>query len=320
MSEELQQVVEQNESQEVSSTESTVLTPSWEDMLQKYQTQEVFTVVVQDVVKGGVVADVGVRAFIPASLLDTKYVEDLSAFKGQSIEVRVAEVDPSKNRLVLTRKAVLEEKQREDIKRILSELQVGEVYEGTVRRLADFGAFVEVRGVDGLVHVSELSWQHVKHPSEVVQPGDKVQVKVLQVQPESGRLSLSIKAATKGPWETVADEIHEGDTVTGVVRRLTDFGAFVEVRPGVEGLLHVSQISNQRVKRPSDVLQEGQEVTVKVLSVDAGNKRISLSMRSEQAPTPKEQRRETEKYMSKQKETGTGVTLGELFGDLFKRD
>jgi small subunit ribosomal protein S1 len=319
MSEELQQVVEQSENQEVSSQESTALNPAWEDMLQKYQSQEVFTVVVQDVVKGGVVADVGVRAFIPASLLDTKYVEDLSVFKGQSIEVRVAEIDPSKNRLVLSRKAVLEEKQREEAKRILSELQVGEVYEGTVRRLADFGAFVEVRGVDGLVHVSELSWQHVNHPSEAVQPGDKVQVKVLQVQPETGRLSLSIKAATKGPWDSVADEIHEGDTLTGVVRRLTDFGAFVELRPGVEGLLHVSQISNQRVKRPSDVLQEGQEVKVKVLSVDVDKKRVSLSMRDEQTPTAKELRQETEKYVNKQKESGTGVTLGELFGDLFKK-
>jgi len=295
---------------------------AWDFVKAKFQDGEAFDVVINDVVKGGLVTDVGVRGFIPASLVDRHFVDDLTQFKGKTLRVRVVEMEPENNKLILSRKAILDDELKSHQVEAMESLKQGDVIEGTVQRLTDFGVFVDVGGVDGLVHISELAWHHVEHPADFVKPGDLVRVRVLRVDPENGRISLSMKEAEASPWERFADEFQPGDVVTGVVRRLVDFGAFVELKPGLEGLVHVSQLSNQHVSKPSDMLEEGQEVSVRVLSVDADHKRIALSMREsvKERPVHKERKEVAPKYTDKGTETtGTGATLGDLFGDLFKR-
>jgi small subunit ribosomal protein S1 len=254
-------------------------------------------------------------------LVDRHFVEDLSEFKDKTIRVKVIEIDPENNKLVLSRKAVLDEEHQGQVEDVLHNLKAGSIIEGTVQRLTKFGAFVDVGGVDGLVHISELSWHHVDDPSEVVKAGDHVQVKVLKVDPESGRISLSVKEASPSPWQTAAAEYREGDIVDGVVKRVVDFGAFVELQPGLEGLVHVSQISHQHVAHPSDSLSIGEAVTVKVLAVEPERKRISLSIK-EASNSRESSYQDTQKYIDRQQSdsgSGTGATLGDLFGDLFNK-
>lgn len=299
-------------------------TEAWTKMQELFDSQEAFDVEIRDVVKGGLVADVGVRAFIPASLVDRRFVEDLNEFKGQKLQVKVVELDPEKNKLILSRRAVLEREQEARAEVLMEKLQPGTVIEGVVQRLTDFGAFVDVGGADGLVHISELSYSHVDHPSDVVKEGEKVNVRILRVDPQAGRISLSIKAAQPEPWEQYATTYHPGDVVQGVVKRVVDFGAFVELQPGLEGLVHVSQISNDHVAHASDVLAPGQEVSVRILSVEPDRRRISLSMKEsggnqanhDYQPRRREQRRPVERQP--EPSSGTGATLGDLFGDLFK--
>lgn len=290
---------------------------AWAELQAKADNHESFEVTVQDVVKGGLVTDVGVRGFIPASLVDRQFVEDLSEFKGKTFKVKIAEIDRENNKLILSRKAVLEDQYHADVENAIQAIQPGSVIEGTVQRLTNFGVFVDVGGVDGLVHVSELAWHHVDDPNELVHPGDKVKVKVLKVDTSSGRISLSMKEASASPWAEHLANFHEGDVLTGVVRRVVDFGAFVELAPGLEGLVHVSQIAHQHVAKASDVLQEGQEVKVKILAVDPDRKRISLSIKE---ASEDRGRKETQRYMQTQEEvSGTGATLGDLFRDLFNK-
>ncbi|UOF89745.1 30S ribosomal protein S1 [Fodinisporobacter ferrooxydans] len=290
---------------------------AWGRLEKLYQAGEIFDVVIVDVVKGGLVADIGVRGFIPASLVERHFVEDFSSYKGQTLAVKIAEFDPEQKKVVLSHKAVVEEQEEREKQHVITSLQAGQILTGTVQRLTDFGVFVNIGGVDGLVHISELSHQHVKHPSEVVKEGDAVQVKVLKVDPAAGRISLSIRAAQKGPWESVNASFQPGAIIDGTVKRLANFGAFVEVAPGIEGLVHISQISNRHIANPAEVLEVGQSVKVKVLDVNAQEKRISLSIReAESAKNDKE----VEKYVEKQSTSGTGVTLGDLFGDLFKQN
>ncbi|MCL6593246.1 MAG: 30S ribosomal protein S1 [Alicyclobacillus sp.] len=297
---------------------------AWQDLLDKYESQTPFDVTVHDVVKGGLVTDVGVRGFIPASMVDRKFVDDLESFKGKTIRVVVAEIDPENNKLILSRKAALEQEHLQEVARTISSLQVGSVVEGTVQRLTNFGVFVDVGGVDGLVHISELAWHHVDDPAEVVKPGDRVKVKILRLDPEAGRVSLSMKEAMPSPWETAAADFHPGDVVTGVVRRVVDFGAFVELKPGLEGLVHVSQISYEHVPKASDVLQEGQEVKVKILAVDPERQRISLSIKEAEggggAPSrERAPRRDTQRYSGYDDRSNAGATIGDLFRDLFNK-
>ncbi|MDQ0188485.1 30S ribosomal protein S1 [Alicyclobacillus cycloheptanicus] len=297
---------------------------AWERLQALYDSQEAFDVVIQDVVKGGLVTDVGVRGFIPASLVDWQFVENLDDFKGKTVRVRVVEIDPENNKLILSRKAVLEDERREHEQEILQRLTPGVLVEGTVQRLTNFGAFVDIGGVDGLVHISEIAWHHIDHPSDVLKEGDPVRVKILKVDPDAGKVSLSIKEATPSPWETAVDDLRPGQVVTGTVRRLTDFGAFVEIKPGLEGLVHVSQIAHQHVATPSDVLEEGQTVEVKILGIEPERRRISLSIKEAAPDRPRERssggRNDVQKYFEKQDNSGgTGATLGDLFGDLFRR-
>lgn len=252
---------------------------AWVELQEKFDSGHVFDVTVKDIVNGGLVVDLGVRGFIPASLVEVHYVEDFADYKGKTLAVKIVELDREKNRVILSHKAVVELELDSKKKEAISSLKEGDIVEGTVQRLTDFGAFVNVGGVDGLVHISQISHERVEQPSEVLAQGQKVKVKVLSVDADTQRISLSIKAAQPGPWENVAGEIKAGDIREGVVKRLVTFGAFVEILPGVEGLVHVSQIANRHVKNPSEVLEMGQEVKVKVLEVHVAEKRISLSIK-----------------------------------------
>ncbi|MCF6093522.1 30S ribosomal protein S1 [Microaerobacter geothermalis] len=285
---------------------------AWKTLAEKVQNNESFDVVIADVVKGGLVVDLGVRAFIPASHVEQFFVEDFSDYKGRTLKVKIIELDQEKNKVILSHRAVLEEEAEQQKEKIFEKLSPGEVLEGTVQRLTDFGAFVDVGGVDGLVHISELSWKRVATPSEVVKEGDVVKVKVLKVDKENERISLSIKATLPGPWEEAGTKFKIGDVVKGTVKRLVSFGAFVEIAPGVEGLVHISQIANRHIGTPGEVLKEGQEVEAKIIDMNLAEKRISLSIKEvEQEKAAKVVEKHKEEYTS----SGMGVTLGDVLGD-----
>ncbi|QZT32625.1 30S ribosomal protein S1 [Caldalkalibacillus thermarum TA2.A1] len=288
---------------------------AWAELEEKFRSGEVFEVTVAEIVKGGLVVDVGLRGFIPASQVERHFVEDFSEYVGKTLPVKVVELDREKNKVILSHRAALEEEEAKAKEARLRELEVGEELEGTVSRLTSFGAFVDIGGIDGLVHISELAWHRVESPEEVIKEGDKVKVKVLKVDPEQQKVSLSIKATQPSPWQKAAEEIKAGDTVKGVVKRLVPFGAFVEVMPGVEGLVHISQIANRRIGSPSEVLKEGQQIEAKVLDVDPQEERISLSIRALQEDKQSE---EVQAYTEKQVQS-SGVTLGELIGDQLKK-
>ncbi len=288
---------------------------AWEDLERKHANGETFDVVVKDIVKGGLVADVGVRAFIPASLVEKDFVEDFTDYKGRTLTVKVVELDRAKNRVVLSHRAVVEEEQSSKKKAVLQSLQVGQVLEGTVVRMANFGVFVNIGDIDGLVHISQLAHTRVDHPSDVVNEGDVVKVKVLAIDEESGRVSLSMKAALPAPWDGIEQKIKEGDVLEGTVKRLAPFGAFVEVLPGVEGLVHISQISTKHIGTPHEVLKEGDVVKVKVLAVSEQEKRLSLSIRELLEDDVQEDYRE----YTTSTETTTGFQIGEVIGEQLKK-
>jgi len=288
---------------------------AWVELREKQEKGEVFEVTVAEVVKGGLVADVGLRGFIPASQVERHFVEDFSDYVGRTLRVKVIELDEEKNKVILSQRAVLEEEEAKARQERIAAIQVGDVLEGTVSRITSFGAFVDIGGVDGLVHISEMAWHRVESPQEVVQEGDKVQVKVLKVDPSQEKVSLSLKATQPSPWQKAAEEIKAGDTVKGVVKRLAPFGAFVEVRPGVEGLIHISQIANKRIGTPQEVLKEGQEVEAKVLDVNPEEERMSLSIRE---LIEDRRAQDVQTYNDKQN-ASHGVTLGDLIGDQLKK-
>jgi small subunit ribosomal protein S1 len=232
-----------------------------------------------EVVKGGLILDIGLRGFLPASLVDLRRVRDLHPFVGTELEAKIIELDRNRNNVVLSRRAFLEESQSEGRKKFLESLQKGERRKGSVSSIVNFGAFVDLGGVDGLVHVSELSWKHVDHPSEVVQVGQDVEVEVLDVDLERERVSLSLKATQEDPWKEFERMYSAGEIIDGQVTKLVPFGAFVRVAAGIEGLVHISEISDQHIETPESVLTVGDEVRIKVIEVDVPRRRISLSMR-----------------------------------------
>jgi small subunit ribosomal protein S1 len=248
-----------------------------------------------EVVKGGLILDIGLRGFLPASLVDLRRVRDLQPYVGQELEAKIIELDRNRNNVVLSRRAFLEESQSEGRKTFLQSLQKGERRKGTVSSIVNFGAFVDLGGVDGLVHVSELSWKHVDHPQEVVSVGQEVEVEVLDVDLDRERVSLSLKATQEDPWKEFERTSQAGSVITGTVTKLVPFGAFVRVAQGIEGLVHISEISHEHVDSPESVLQVGQEVQVKVIDVDVQRRRVSLSMRQVTAATPKPKEIEVEK-------------------------
>ena len=247
-----------------------------------------------EVVKGGLIVDIGLRGFLPASLVDLRRVRDLHPYVGQEIEAKIIELDRNRNNVVLSRRAFLEESQSEGRKKFLESLHKGERRKGTVSSIVNFGAFVDLGGVDGLVHVSELSWKHVDHPSEVVQVGQEVEVEILDVDLERERVSLSLKATQEDPWKEFERKYQAGEIIEGQVTKLVPFGAFVRVAPGIEGLVHISELSEQHVDSPESVLSVGDQVRVKVIEVDVARRRISLSMRQVGGALPAVAEREIE--------------------------
>ncbi|RWZ60250.1 30S ribosomal protein S1 [Halobacillus fulvus] len=283
---------------------------AWQDLEDKFESGEIFEAEVKDVVKGGLVVDIGLRGFIPASLVETYYVEDFEDYKGKTLSLKVVELDREQNRVILSHRAVVEQEESAKKYEVLQSLEEGQEIEGTVQRLTDFGAFVNLGGIDGLVHISQLSHQHVEKASDVVEEGQKVKVKVLSVDRDNERISLSLKATQPGPWHDIQSKVKSGDVLEGTVRRLVSFGAFVEVLPGVEGLVHISQISNRHIGTPGEVLDEGQQVEVKVLDVDEDAKRLSLSMKELEKD---EARQEIQQY--EKEDDNSGFSLSDMIGD-----
>jgi small subunit ribosomal protein S1 len=232
-----------------------------------------------EVVKGGLILDLGVRGFLPASLVDIRRVQDLDEFLGQELKCKVIELNRSRNNVVLSRRAVLEEERKEQRQQILDKLQPGDVVEGQISNIVDFGAFVDLDGMDGLIHISELSWSHVNHPSEVLEIGQTVQVKVLDIDRDRQRISLGLKQTQNDPWQQVLDKYGEGDVVEGRVTKVVTFGAFVEILPGVEGLVHISELAAHHVENPREVVSQGQAVNVKIIEIDGERRRLSLSLK-----------------------------------------
>ncbi len=232
-----------------------------------------------EVVKGGLIIDLGVRGFLPASLVDIRRVPNLDEYVGQQIECKVIELNRSRNNVVLSRRAVLEEQRKEDRERILDRLQPGEVVDGTISNIVDFGAFVDLDGIDGLIHISELSWSHVNHPSEILSIGDQVTVKVLDIDRDRQRISLGLKQTQEDPWQRVVDTYNIGDELEGTVTKVVTFGAFVEILDGVEGLVHISELAQHHVENPREIIQPGDQVRVKILEIDSERRRLSLSIK-----------------------------------------
>lgn len=293
---------------------------SYAYLQEKLENNETIEAKVTEVVKGGLVVDVGQRGFIPASLISTDYIEDFSDYEGRVLELKVEELEPEKNRVILSRKAVEAEENEKKKAELLQSIKAGDVIEGKVVRLTNFGAFIDLGGVDGLVHVSELSHEHVKSPEEVVSIGDTVKVKVRSVEQDSERVSLSIKDTLPSPFETIQEKYSEGDIVEGKVMRLASFGAFVEIGSGLQGLVHISEISHKHIGTPGEVLEPGQTVQVKILGINPEEERISLSIKAANPDEETEEASEetTQHYTQPADENENNPTLGDVFGDKLK--
>ena len=292
--------------------------------------EEVVTVKGTRAVKGGLSVEFeGVRGFIPASMLDTRFVRNTERFVGQEFDAKIKEVDAKENRFILSRREVVEAATAAARAEVFGKLAVGDVVTGKVARITSFGAFIDLGGVDGLVHLTELSHERNVSPKSVVTVGEEIEVKILDLNEEEGRVSLSLKATTPGPWDGVEQKLAKGDVVEGTVKRLTDFGAFVEVLPGIDGLVHVSQISHKRIENPKEALKVGQEFQVKVLEVNADAERVSLSIKAlEERPAQEEGQKEEKRAARPRRpkrqekrdfelpETQTGFSMADLFGDI----
>jgi small subunit ribosomal protein S1 len=282
---------------------------AWDELEEAFEKGLDVEATVREVVKGGVVSYIkGVRAFIPASQLSLSYVEDLKQFIGKTLIVKVIEFDKENDKIVLSRKVI--EKAEAEVKKeqILNSIKAGEKRNGVVSRLAKFGAFVDLGGVDGLIHVSQLSWKRVNNPADIVSVGDKVEVYVLSVDKENNRISLALKDVNENPWGNVNEKYKIGDVVEGTILKCMDFGAFVEIQPGVEGLVHISEISEERIAKVSDVLNLGDKIKVKILDIDNKENRISLSIK-EAIERPKE---DLDKFNDNE---SAGTSLADLLKD-----
>src|SRR3954463_9426015 len=252
---------------------------AWKAIEQAHEQGEPVTGRVIEVVKGGLILDLGVRGFLPASLVDIRRVQDLDEFTGQELRCKVIELNRSRNNVVLSRRAVLEDERKEQRQQILDRLNPGDVVEGTISNIVDFGAFVDLDGMDGLIHISELSWSHVNHPSEVLEIGQKVDVKVLDIDRDRQRISLGLKQTQTDPWQSVIESYQVGDVVEGRVTKVVTFGAFVEIHSGVEGLVHISELAAHHVENPREGVNRGDVLAVRVIEIDADRRRLSLSLK-----------------------------------------
>lgn len=308
---------EDNEGRLILSKEKADAEKAWVKLEEVMNSEEPVEGVVRDVVKGGLLVDVGVRAFLPASLVERGYVEDLSKYLGQKITSMVIEMNRGRKKVILSRKSVLEEEYARLRQEMMENLQEDQVVKGIVRRLTQFGSFVDIGGVDGLLHISEMSWHRINHPSEVVKVNDEIEVKVLRIDREKEKISLGLKQVLPNPWDTVEQKYPVGSIITAKVVRLAPFGAFLQLEPGVEGLVHISHLADRHIAKPDEVVTEGEEVNVKVLSIDTGEKRIRLSIR--EVVKEKQEREYLENNAVKTQEPSDVVTIGDMVGDLFER-
>ena len=272
--------VNDGEGQVVLSHREALASKASEELKDAFENQTVLTGKVVQVVKGGLILDIGLRGFLPASLVDLRRVKDLTSYMGTRIEARVIEMDRNRNNVVLSRRVVLEESRKAERSEILSKLKSGMRLQGTVSSIVDFGAFVDLGGIDGLIHISELSWNHVNHPSEVVKVGQEVEVEVLDVDLNRERISLGLKQTTEDPWRALVKKYPVGAIVEGTVTKLVPFGAFVDLGEGIEGLVHISEMAMRHIDTPAQVVKPGQDVKVKVMEISPERRRISLSMKA----------------------------------------
>lgn len=298
---------------------------AWDKLEAQFEAGEIFEAEVKDVVKGGLVVDLGVRGFVPASLVEDYFVEEFDDYKGRTLAFKIVELDKDKGRLILSHRAVVEDEKKAKKQNVIETISVGDELDGTVQRIAAFGAFVDLGGIDGLVHISQLSHQHVSDVSDVLTEGQEVRVKVLSVDTANERISLSIKDTQPGPWDSIEEKAPVDAVLTGTVRRLVPFGAFVEVFAGVEGLVHISQISHKHIGTPHEVLTEGDEVQVKVLEVsgEEGNRRLSLSIKQLQENDAQQDSAAATDESYELPEENSGFSFADVIGDqlkAFKKD
>lgn len=280
---------------------------AWEDVAKLMDEKKTIEVEILDVVKGGLTTNAcGLRGFIPASQIDLHFVKDLNEYKGKKLEVLPIEVDPKKQRFVLSHRAVLEKQRDKMREEALASIVPGEKRTGVVKRLVDYGAFIDIGGIDGLAHISDLSWEHVKNPAEVLSVGDKVEVLIKSFEPETKRISLSIKDTMRDPWLDKAEKYPVGSIVTGKIVKLTDFGAFMEIEPGFDGLIRMRELAPRHINKASEVVNVGDEVKVKVIHVDMDNKKVALSITRVQQDAEKA---EYKNYLANQEKDA--VTIGE---------
>lgn len=305
---------------------------TWDEVEELYDNDQTIDAYVTEVTKGGLKVEVkGLGGFMPASHVSVNFKRDLSVFLDKVLASKIIDFDKRKRRIIVSRKVVEEEELKEIKEKLYSTLEEGDIITGVVQRLTNFGAFVDIGGVDGLIHISELSWDRVKHPSDIVSPGEEVEVKVLDIDPERDRIALSLKQLMSEPWEVFVENNKVGDIVKGKVVNLLDFGAFVKLESGVDGLLHVSQISREHVEKPSDKLEIGQDVEVLITDIDNDSRKISLSIKEIEVREARGKRRESgdtsgqtqerrrprrkprTQRQSKPEEPTFGVSLGDLF-------
>lgn len=301
---------------------------AWQRVEEAHENDEIIEAEITKEVKGGLVADVGLRGFIPASHVAIEYVEDLSQYVGETLQLKIIEVERDNNNVVLSRKEVLEVERAKKKEEIFASLEEGEVIEGTVTKLVDFGAFVDIGGVEGLLHISEMSWGRIDHPSDVLEEGQETEVKVLGVKPEEERISLGLKQILPDPWEEFLDSYNEGEVVSGKITKTVDFGAFMEIESGVEGLIHISQLSHRHVANTEEVVTAGDEVEAKIINIEPDERKVGLSLKeledkeeqkSQDKSRDKNQQKDVDEFIDDDDE-GTGVTIGDMFGELFEEE
>ncbi|GAA0599770.1 30S ribosomal protein S1 [Virgibacillus siamensis] len=283
---------------------------AWESLATKFENEEVFETEIKDIVKGGLVVDVGLRGFIPASLVETYFVEDFSDYKNQVLKVKIIDLNREQNRVILSHRDVIQDEEETRKQQLLQNLEAGQVLDGVVQRITSFGAFVDLGGIDGLVHISQLAHEHVEKTEDVVAEGDTISVEILSVDRDNERISLSRKKTLPGPWTDIEEKVSKGDVLEGKVKRLVSFGAFVEVMSGVEGLVHISQIANRHIGTPQEVLDTGQTVKVKVLDVSEAEQRMSLSIKELEM---EQEAAEFKKY--EKDDDQLGFQVGDFIGD-----
>ncbi|HMA60772.1 MAG TPA: bifunctional 4-hydroxy-3-methylbut-2-enyl diphosphate reductase/30S ribosomal protein S1, partial [Halanaerobiales bacterium] len=300
---------------------------AWERIIEAYEDDEIIEAEVTKEVKGGLVVDVGVRGFIPASHVAVGYVEDLSDYVGDTLRLKVIEVERDKNNVVLSAKKVIEEERAEKKVETLENLEEGDTVKGTVTKLVDFGAFIDLGGIEGLLHISEMSWGRIEHPSEVLDEGEEVEVKVLGVNKEDERISLGLKQLMPDPWEEFARKHYEGEKIEGKITKLVDFGAFMEVADGIEGLIHISQLSQKHVETPDEVVEAGETRKAEIINIDPEQRRIGLSLKGLEGKQEKEEKKEKKDKKKPEAEgkdgegeTSSGATIQELVGDIFDKE